>query len=67
MSSAGNSPPKAGRLFSPTSTKMERMLKTKESLNPDNVVTVKAFKIKPNVIYMKNSRDQMLMMTEKKD
>ena len=25
--------------------------------------TLKAFKIKPNVIYMKNSRDQMLMMT----
>ena len=27
--------------------------------------TIKAFKIRPNVIYLKNSRDQMLMMTEK--
>ena len=63
MSSVGNSPPIDGR-FSVLS-KMEKMLKTQESLNPDVVKTVKASKIRPNVIYLKNTRDQMLAMTEK--
>ena len=63
LSSVGNSPPVDGR-FSVLSN-MEKMLKTQESLNPDAVKTVKAFKIRPNVIYLKNTRDQMLAMTEK--
>ena len=46
---------------------MEALLQTQQSLNPDKVQTLKAFKIKPNIIYVKNSRDQMMLMTEKRD
>ena len=46
---------------------MEALLKTQQSLNPEKVETLKAFKIKPNIIYVKNGRDQMMMLTEKRD
>ena len=65
LSSAGNSPPKGGHMFS-TTNKMGAMLETSSSIHPQKV-TVKPFNIKPNVIYLKNSRDQMLLLTEKKD
>ena len=40
-------------------------LQTQQSMNPERVKTIKAFKLKPNIIYLKNSRDQMMLMTEK--
>ena len=54
FSSAGNSPPKVQNMFN-SSTKMGVMLETQQALQP--VKTIRAFKIKPNIIYIKNSRD----------
>jgi hypothetical protein len=41
------------------------MLETRTAgADPEKAVTVKPFRVKPNVIYLKNKRDNVLLMTE---
>jgi hypothetical protein len=49
---------------SKSATKMQQMLASQTHFAHDKVVTVKPFRLNPNIIYVKNKRDDMLLMTE---
>jgi len=66
VSSKGNSPPVHGTCESSTK-KMHEMLSSSQKKRAGQCKTVKPFMIEPKVIYLKNKRDNVLMMTEKRD
>ena len=65
-SSPGNSPARdrQGMTESKSATKMQQMLASQTHFTQAKVVTVKPFRLNPNIIYVKNKRDDMLLMTE---
>jgi hypothetical protein len=63
-SSKGNSPPQHGTCES-SPKKMHELLSSSQKKRAGHCRTVKPFMIEPKVIYLKNKRDNVLMMTEK--
>ena len=61
QSSRGNSPPKEPI----DSTMMQTMLASRQAATSGKVKTVKPFRLQPKVIFLKNSRDRVMLMTEK--
>ena len=61
--SAGHSPTKTAEVKS--TSKMHQMLETQTINSPDKLKTVKPYRHNPSVIYVKNRRDDMLLLTEK--
>lgn len=45
---------------------MQTMLSQRQAQSQGTVRTVKPFRLQPRVIYLKNSRDKVLLMTDKR-
>ena len=49
-----------------TDTMMQTMLSLRQTQSQGNVKTVKPFRLQPRVIFLKNSRDKVMLLTDKR-